>query len=116
MATKLRTLRSHDNAVSAPCPHFGPCGGCTLQNLEYAAQLTAKREWVVSALQRIGGFTLAESLVTPVIPCRWVSLRLPQHIMCCAALRVIHAQKYIFATQSHFCQKKAKLFLILNFI
>ena len=26
------------------CPHFGPCGGCQLQNLDYSAQLDSKAE------------------------------------------------------------------------
>lgn len=26
------------------CPHFGPCGGCQLQNLDYSAQLASKAE------------------------------------------------------------------------
>ncbi len=39
----------------APCQHFGVCGGCQLQHLNYAAQLEAKAEFIRSSLQRIGG-------------------------------------------------------------
>lgn len=53
----------------APCPHYDLCGGCTLEHLEYAAQLRAKREIVVEALRRIGGVELpAELAVPPVVP------------------------------------------------
>jgi 23S rRNA (uracil1939-C5)-methyltransferase len=45
-AVKLRTTRQHDHAVQPRCPHFGPCGGCTLQSLDYAAQLAAKEAYV----------------------------------------------------------------------
>src|SRR5207249_4304746 len=38
----------------APCPYFGPCGGCQLQHLSYEAQLAAKVGFVREALLRIG--------------------------------------------------------------
>jgi len=38
----------------APCPHYARCGGCSLQHLEYGAQLSAKADLVVQALGRIG--------------------------------------------------------------
>jgi 23S rRNA (uracil1939-C5)-methyltransferase len=37
-----------------PCKHFGTCGGCQWQHLEYRAQLAAKSELVREALRRIG--------------------------------------------------------------
>lgn len=35
----------------APCPHFGSCGGCTIQDLPYEAQLERKRRWIESLFQ-----------------------------------------------------------------
>lgn len=38
----------------SPCPHYDRCGGCTLEHMEYPAQLAAKSGIVGDALQRIG--------------------------------------------------------------
>lgn len=53
----------HQQAV---CPHFGACGGCTLQHLVYDQQLRFKQQQVIEALERIGGFTDTE--VRPTLP------------------------------------------------
>ncbi len=47
------------------CAHFGTCGGCQLQHLNYAAQLDAKRNFVQDALKRIGKIDFP---VPPVVP------------------------------------------------
>lgn len=52
--------------VTPRCPHFGVCGGCTLQNASYEAQLEFKRSQVQDLLERIGNFDRVE--VPPVIP------------------------------------------------
>lgn len=36
------------------CPHFGTCGGCRWQNLNYADQLSAKQQQVIDNLERLG--------------------------------------------------------------
>ncbi|WP_319541966.1 23S rRNA (uracil(1939)-C(5))-methyltransferase RlmD [uncultured Pseudodesulfovibrio sp.] len=41
--------------VEPKCAHFGQCGGCALQNLDYDEQLVQKAAQVQSALSRIGG-------------------------------------------------------------
>jgi len=38
----------------APCPHFGICGGCQIQHLNYQAQLESKVGFVKESLRRIG--------------------------------------------------------------
>ncbi|MDY5192299.1 MAG: 23S rRNA (uracil(1939)-C(5))-methyltransferase RlmD [Bacteroidaceae bacterium] len=42
------------------CQHFGVCGGCKWQCLSYKAQLLAKQQQVMDALQRIGGVELPQ--------------------------------------------------------
>ena len=45
-AEKLRSLSPPASAVTPPCPHFGPCGGCSLQGISYEAQLREKQNQV----------------------------------------------------------------------
>lgn len=43
--------------IPMPCPHASECGGCSWQMVERSVQARWKEVAVVSALQRIGGFT-----------------------------------------------------------
>ena len=40
------------------CTHFGVCGGCSWQHLNYATQLHYKQQQVIDNLERIGGLEL----------------------------------------------------------
>lgn len=58
-------LATAEARVAPLCPLFDRCGGCQLQHMAYPAQLAAKRQSVVDALQRIGG--LSDVTVRPVL-------------------------------------------------
>lgn len=47
------------------CSHFGYCGGCKWQNMQYEAQLKYKQNEVWNHLKRIGKVTLPE--MTPIV-------------------------------------------------
>ena len=51
--------------VPPKCRHFGPCGGCKWQHVDYRLQLKFKQQHVVDAFERIGGF--ANPNVLPII-------------------------------------------------
>jgi len=48
-------LTKSDRRTPAPCSHFGECGGCTWQDLDYDSQLFFKKKQVTDCLQHIGG-------------------------------------------------------------
>lgn len=47
------------------CAHFGTCGGCSWQHINYQAQLRYKQQQVIDNLERIGGLSLPP--VKPII-------------------------------------------------
>jgi 23S rRNA (uracil1939-C5)-methyltransferase len=53
-----RVLESSPDRRDAPCRFYARCGGCTLEHLSYAAQLSAKAVIVIDALARIGGIAI----------------------------------------------------------
>lgn len=62
----LGVVASAPERATPGCPVFGECGGCQLQHMDYAAQLTWKRARVVSALQATG---FGDPPVVPAIGC-----------------------------------------------
>ncbi len=48
-------LSASEDRIDTACPYFGTCGGCSLQNMKYDAQLRMKKEHVRNKLERIGG-------------------------------------------------------------
>ena len=58
-------LTPSPDRIPVDCPVAGPCGGCSLRHLDYAAELRAKQESVLDAFRRIGGL---EVLVLDILP------------------------------------------------
>ena len=56
-AVMTELIEASPERIAAECPYFGECGGCTLQELAYDAQLKMKTEQVRSKLTRLGGLT-----------------------------------------------------------
>jgi 23S rRNA (uracil1939-C5)-methyltransferase len=65
IARTLRVLAASASRVTPRCPHFGVCGGCTLQHADVALQVAAKQRVLEEALARIGRVR-ADSLLAPV--------------------------------------------------
>ena len=50
-----KLLTPSPDRIPVDCTVAGPCGGCSLRHLDYAAELRAKQESVADAFRRIGG-------------------------------------------------------------
>jgi 23S rRNA (uracil1939-C5)-methyltransferase len=70
-AHALERLRAGRSRVEPRCVHFGVCGGCSLQDLAYAAQLEEKRRLVAAALGPVLGGTGVDALIGAAQPWRY---------------------------------------------
>ncbi|WP_456374009.1 23S rRNA (uracil(1939)-C(5))-methyltransferase RlmD [Thiolapillus sp.] len=53
-AEVVEVLEPSDQRVPPRCPHFGLCGGCSLQHLDAAAQIGYKQQTLADAFAHIG--------------------------------------------------------------
>lgn len=61
-----KLLQPSTDRVEPFCTHFGVCGGCKWQHMNYAAQLKYKNKSVLDALQRIAGLDV--SIAEEILP------------------------------------------------
>jgi 23S rRNA (uracil1939-C5)-methyltransferase len=69
-ARVIRIVRSSPERVTPRCPHFGVCGGCSLQHVEASAQVAIKQRILEDALWHIGRVR-AQTLLPPVHGPAW---------------------------------------------
>ncbi len=56
---KVVNIQKYSESRTTPfCLHFGTCGGCSWQHIEYNTQLSYKQQQVIDNLERIGGLEL----------------------------------------------------------
>ncbi|MCL4185535.1 MAG: 23S rRNA (uracil(1939)-C(5))-methyltransferase RlmD [Burkholderiaceae bacterium] len=54
VAQTIEVLRESPSRVAPRCPHFGVCGGCSMQHLEAGAQMAVKQRALEDQLWHIG--------------------------------------------------------------
>jgi 23S rRNA (uracil1939-C5)-methyltransferase len=69
-AVVTQILKTSFTRVTPKCPHFGVCGGCSMQHLDVRAQVAAKQRILEDNLQRIGKVK-AETILTPIVGETW---------------------------------------------
>jgi 23S rRNA (uracil1939-C5)-methyltransferase len=65
-AMPVEILQRSPERISPRCRHFGECGGCQYQHLDYAQQLTLKAELLRDQFQRIAN--IADPPIQPIVP------------------------------------------------
>ncbi|MGC8840227.1 MAG: 23S rRNA (uracil(1939)-C(5))-methyltransferase RlmD [Candidatus Sumerlaeaceae bacterium] len=65
-ATVLSVIRPSPARVEPPCPLFGECGGCQLQNLAYKEQIRQKEKQIRDVFAHLAGIQLPE--IRSIIP------------------------------------------------
>ena len=69
-ARVVQIFKSSTFRTQPQCPHFGMCGGCAMQHLEFSAQVAAKQRVVEDALWHIGKLK-PESMLPPIVGMPW---------------------------------------------
>ncbi|MEW6445924.1 MAG: 23S rRNA (uracil(1939)-C(5))-methyltransferase RlmD [Pseudomonadota bacterium] len=66
----IEVLEASPDRVEARCPHFGLCGGCSLQHMRDTAQIHAKQGVLLDNLRQLGKVE-PESLLPPLTGPLW---------------------------------------------
>ena len=69
-ATVEQVLHPSPFRVAPDCPHFGVCGGCSMQHLDARAQVAAKQRVLEDNLKHIGNVP-AEQMLPPIEGPHW---------------------------------------------
>lgn len=70
-ADAVEVLEASPDRIEPRCPHFGVCGGCSLQHLRPDAQVAAKQQALLDALTHIGKVEPGEILAPLVNASPW---------------------------------------------
>lgn len=70
VANVVEVLKQSNQRVTPKCVHFGKCGGCKLQHLDFAAQVAAKQRLLENDLRHIGKVR-AENMLPPLFGPTW---------------------------------------------
>ena len=62
-----KLLEPSSSRVEPRCTHFGLCGGCKWQHLDYEVQLEGKQQQVADQLERVGHLELGEMKMHKII-------------------------------------------------
>ena len=65
-----RVLSASPSRITPHCPHFGVCGGCSMQHLEPSAQVAAKQRVLETNLWHLGRL-VAEQIYAPIYGAPW---------------------------------------------
>ncbi len=65
-AETLNVSNPSKDRIESRCPHFGECGGCTWQHIDYQAQLKYKQHIFTDVLSRIAGIN--DTKVGKIVP------------------------------------------------
>ncbi|TIC84648.1 23S rRNA (uracil(1939)-C(5))-methyltransferase RlmD [Crenobacter intestini] len=69
-AEVVRVVKESFMRATPRCPHFGVCGGCSMQHVEFSAQVAIKQRVLEDNLARIGKVT-PERVMTPIAGQSW---------------------------------------------
>lgn len=70
VANVVDVQKQSNQRVTPKCPHFGLCGGCKLQHLDFSAQVAAKQRLLENDLWHIGKVN-AENMLPPLYGPTW---------------------------------------------
>jgi 23S rRNA (uracil1939-C5)-methyltransferase len=69
-AETVEVLRESFMRARPRCPHFGTCGGCSMQHVDFSAQVAIKQRVLEDNLHHIGKVS-AQQMLTPIAGPAW---------------------------------------------